>query len=129
VIRSGNSLEVFRGGELVFSSEKKWLHPLFDLEKFLAGGDADPGDLFLEDKIIGRGAAFLIVRMGIRKVRTALLSRLGLDVFRSHGTDVSWETLVDTITCRTEELLRDEDDPEAAYALLKARAEAASAGV
>ncbi len=48
-------LQVYRGEVLVFSSNGKWLHPLFDLEDFLAGSGRDAGDLLLRDKLIGRG--------------------------------------------------------------------------
>jgi len=127
VIHPGNSLEVWRGDELVYADTGKWLHPLFGLEKFLSGSDHPREELFLEDKIVGRGAAFLIVRMGLRRVRAQILSRPGLEVLRGHGVDVSWASLVDRISCRTEELLQDMTDPEAACELLKARAAASGA--
>jgi zinc transport system ATP-binding protein len=126
VTDSRNSLEVYRNRELIFSSPGKWLYPLFELEKFLVAAGISGQDLYIEDKVTGRGAAFLIVRLGIRKLHTGLLSRLGQAVLEDRRVDYTADTLVDKIECRTEELLAGETDPEKAHALLLTRARAAS---
>jgi hypothetical protein len=119
---SKNSLEVYRDKELVFSSRGKWFYPLFELEKFLAENDIPGRELYVRDKVTGRGAAFLIVRLGIRKLHTGLLIRLGQSVLENWHAEYTRDTLVDKIDCRTEDLLADETDPEKVYALLSARA-------
>lgn len=115
MMTSETTLELIRDGKVLFSSNGKWLHPLFDLERFLKERGIDPRDAEIHDKIVGRASAFLIVRMGIRKIRAGILSRLGKDVLERANAAFTWGTLVDEIQCRTENLLRDVTDPEEAY--------------
>ena len=115
------SLEVYDGDTLCFSSNGKWLHPLFELEQFLSESSLEPGRLSLKDTIIGRAAAVLIIRMGIGHVYGRILSRLALDTFISHGVNPEYGELVDRITCMTEDLLSADTDIESAYLLLRAR--------
>jgi Domain of unknown function (DUF1893) len=116
------SLQVFRGDERIFTHTGKWLHPLFALESFLADAGIPPGELRLRDRIIGKAAALLILRMGIRRVYGELMSDLGADYLVSRGAEIGWGTRVPLIACRTEELLETMEDPEAAYAELRRRA-------
>ncbi len=120
------TLELSIDGRSVFTSSGKWLHPLFELEEFLKERNVDVGRAEIRDKIIGRGSAFLITRLGIRTVHAGLLSRLGKDVLDRAGATCTWDSLVDTIQCRTEGLLRHTTDPESAYRVLAdlARADA-----
>ncbi len=115
---SDTTLEFIIDGRVLFASTGKWLHPLFDLERFLSSQGIDTRAAEVRDKIVGRGSAFLIARMGIRRVHAGVLSRLGKDVLDRAGVACSWESLVDRIQCRTEGLLRDTTDPEQAYRLL-----------
>ena len=54
------TLTVFRNGTLIFTSNGTWLHPLFELEAYLAAQPIQPDQLILQDKIIGKAAALLI---------------------------------------------------------------------
>jgi hypothetical protein len=116
------SLEFIADGRALFTSAGKWLHPLFELERFLAERGIAGASGEIRDKVVGRGSAFLIVRLGARKVHAVLLSRLGKDVLDRAGVALTWGTLVDEITCRTEGILRDVTDPEEAYRVLAERA-------
>lgn len=116
------ALRVFLNSEIVFTSNGKWLHPLFELEDFLRQSGLRPEELYLEDKIIGRGAAFLIVFLRIQRIHARLLSELGREVFQSFKVTHTWDELVPAIACKTEEILRNVGDPKEAYELLKARA-------
>jgi len=122
---AANSLEASREGTVVFSSRSRWLHPLFELEDFLAERGREGRDLFLEDRVVGLGAAFLVVRIRPARIHTAILSRPGRKVLLAHGIDHSWDTLVDRIDCMTEDILKHETDPESAHAILRERARAA----
>ena len=111
---------------VLFSSSKKWLHPLFELEEFLSlhekyGSVASRENLLLRDTIIGRAAAFLIVRMGIRRVETDLISRRDIPLFEKHDVHVTANKTIDAIDCMTEELLKDYSDPDEVYAILVER--------
>ena len=100
----------------------KWLHPLFELEAYLAKHPIPPENLLLQDKIIGKAAALLIHRLGFRIVKTGILSKLGEAVLLRHGISYTYEQLVERIHCQTEELLATVEDPEEAYQLVKVRA-------
>jgi len=112
------SLQLNLDGHVVFSSTGKWLHPLFKLERFLHTHKVDVAKTEIRDKVVGRGSAFLIVRLGIRNVHATLLSRLGKDVFDREGVRHTWDNLVDEIQCRTEKLLKGVTSPEEAYGIL-----------
>lgn len=122
-----SSLELRVGGGTVFSSAGRWLHPLFELGDFLATAGIDASAAELRDKVVGRGSAFLIVRLGIRRVHAVLLSRLGKDVLDRAGVALTWDTLVDRIACATESLLEGITDPDEAWRILRARRDAALA--
>jgi hypothetical protein len=122
-----SSLELSVGDRVVFASTGRWLHPLFELDDFLATAGLDAGTAELRDKVVGRGSAFLIVRLGIRRVHAALLSRLGKDVLDRAGAALTWDTLVDRIACATEGLLEGVSDADEAYRILSARRAAALA--
>jgi len=115
------TLRLFRGTEVLFSSDRHWLHPLFDLEAFLAESGHDPAGTRLVDRITGRAAAFLVVRMGIRELDTLVLSRRAIPVLERHGVRTRCREEVDRVQCATEDLLAGIEDPEAAHALLLER--------
>jgi zinc transport system ATP-binding protein len=117
-----HSLVVHCDGDIVFSSDGHWLHPLFELETFLGGWNGNPARLAVTDKIVGRAAALLIVRLGVGRVHAGLLSRLGREALEQHHLPHTWDRLVDRIVCRTEELLAGEHDPERAHEMLRRRA-------
>jgi hypothetical protein len=116
------TLTVFYNGTPIFTSHGTWLHPLFELEAYLADYPFEPAKLLLQDKIIGKAAALLIHRMGFQTVKAGVLSRLGEAVFQRYEIIYSYEQLVDRIHCQTEELLATVEDPDEAYRLVKVRA-------
>ncbi|TVR66150.1 MAG: DUF1893 domain-containing protein [Spirochaetaceae bacterium] len=119
------SLELFREGrpEAVFSSTGSWLHPLFDLERFLLSSQLDPRECVLRDKLVGKAAALLIVRLGFVRIYTGILSRPGEEVLTAHSVTYEAVQRVERILCRTEELLAEVDDPEEAYRIICTRIE------
>jgi hypothetical protein len=119
------SLELRVSGTVVFSSSGRWLHPLFELSEFLGRSHIDVASAELHDKVVGRGSAFLIARLGFRRVHAGMLSRLGKDVLDRVGAAVTWDTLVDRIACATETLLEGVTDVEEAYRILCERRAAA----
>ena len=78
------TLTVLYEGSSIFTSHGKWLHPLFELEDYLAEHPIEPAQLLLQDKIIGKAAALLIRRLGFRTVKAGILSRLGEAVLQRH---------------------------------------------
>jgi Domain of unknown function (DUF1893) len=116
------TLTVLQDGMPIFTSHGTWLHPLLELEAYLAAHSFQPAHLILQDKIIGKAAALLIHRLGFRTVKAGILSRLGEAVLQRHEIAYTYEQLVDQIHCQTEELLATVEDPEEAYRLVKIRA-------
>jgi zinc transport system ATP-binding protein len=116
------TLTVFRNGTPIFTSHSKWLHPLFELEDYLAEHPIQPETPILQDKIIGKAAALLIHRLGFRTVKAGILSRLGEAVLQRYRIAYTYEQLVERIHCQTEELLAEVESPEEAYQLVKVRA-------
>ena len=121
-MRSDISLEFLVDSKVLFESAGRWLHPLFELEQFLAERKIDVSRGEIHDKVVGRGSAFLIVRLGIGKAHAGMLSRLGKDVLDRAGVACTWDVLVQEIECSTESILRDIIDPDEAYRVLAERA-------
>ncbi|ADK79864.1 DUF1893 domain-containing protein [Sediminispirochaeta smaragdinae] len=116
------SLVAKRNGTLFFTSNGRWLYPLFELEEACLHSNISPSDLCVEDSIGGIAAAGMMLHLGVRDVHIHILSRLGLDYFRQHGITPGWDQLVDKISCKTEEMLSGTMTPEEIYIFLKKRA-------
>ncbi|MBN1347837.1 DUF1893 domain-containing protein [candidate division KSB1 bacterium] len=117
-----HALEVYSEDQLIFFDDEKWLHPLFKLEQFLTEKRVNPAALTVKDKIIGKAAALMIVRLKIGTVNAGLISVPAIDAFKRFGVTFEFQTCVDRIDCATEALLIDEWDVEKAYLLLRRRA-------
>ena len=117
-----HTLEVFSGETPIFPSTGKWLYPLFELEDFLAATGYESAHLTVKDKIVGRASALLLVRLGVGYVIAGIMSQPGKQALEKHEVEYEYQSLVDRITCRTEEILADEFDPQKAYVILKERA-------
>jgi hypothetical protein len=120
------TLRLYRGEQVLFASEGRWLHPLFELEAVFAGG-VDPAGTRILDRVTGRAAAFLVARLGVPSLRTRVLSRRAVPVLERYGIAYEALQIVDQIACATEELLGEIDDLESAYALLAERRRRAGA--
>ncbi len=114
-----HTLEVYNEDKLIFFSDSKWLHPLLELHEFLAQQNYDHANLTVNDKIIGRAAALLIIYLGIKKARAGVLSLPGKAALEYFGVQFTFEQLVDRIQCRTEEVFKDEFEPKRAYQVIR----------
>lgn len=117
-----HSLILLYHNEQVFTSDEHWLYPLFELEEFLHRTSFPASELFLKDKIAGKAAASLIVKLGIRRCFIELLSERAIPVFEAYGVKYDYGQLVDHIQCRTEDLITDKMSLEDAYLFLRKRA-------
>ncbi len=118
----GPSIRVLHRGRELLAADGRWLWPLFELEARIAGLGVPPAELRVEDRVVGRAAALLLVGLGVGEVHGHTTSRRALPVLERFGIACSWGVLVDRIACRTEELLADEWDPGRARRLLRRRA-------
>ncbi len=119
---SKTSLAVTYNNETIFTSTGNWLHPLFELEDFFKKHDYPREKCIIFDKIIGKAAAMLMVRLGLRQVYAGIISSLAEEVFSRFGVSYSAGMFIERIQCATEESLKNIDDPNEALLILKRRA-------
>lgn len=117
------SLQVMRDGEVIYESTGKWLYPLFELEESLKDHPIDFKTATVRDKVVGKAAAMLMLRLGVVRVHGEVMSELAVKVFEDAVIPHSFDELVPRIDCKTEELLKNVYDLEEAYAILCERAE------
>lgn len=117
-----HSLIVRYQDRLLFTSDSRWLHPLFELHDFLQREQIPASELFLRDKIAGKAAACMIVRIGITKCHLELISRRAMPVFEKAGVTYSYDKVVEQIDCCTEYLMADDMSVEEAWLFLRKRA-------
>ena len=117
-------LKIFSSGTQIFYSESKWLHPIFEFETFLETYDGPRENLSAVDSAIGKAAAVLLIRLGIRQFHGELVSKLAVDYVESVlGKDkITWNTLIDRLMCQTEGQLEPLSDADEMYYLLRQRA-------
>ena len=116
------SLQVVLENQIVFTSDGKWLYPLFNLEDFLRSNPFAMDRAFVRDKVIGKAAALLLIRLGARRMHGELMSTLAVQALTRFDITHSYDKLVDRIDCKTESLLLEVDVPEEAYRILCRRA-------
>ena len=75
---------------------------------------------FVADKVIGKGAASLLVRAGAASVYAKLMGEAGLEMLRENGVEASWNVLTPLIlnnrgdgSCPVEALVKDIEGVEA----------------
>jgi len=107
---------------IIFTSDSHWLHPLFELNDFLATHPFLPAELTLHDKVAGLAAASMIVYLGVRRCHIELISQRAVKVFEKAGVAYTFDTMVEQIDCRTEYLINDEDSVEDVWLFLRKRA-------
>lgn len=115
------NFEVYQNDKLIFQSPAHWLHPIFEFETFLNANAVVVEALSVRDKIIGRAAALLLVNLGIRRIHAVTLSAMGQDILNHFNIHHSYDQLVEKIGCKTEDLLKNELNPQVAYKLIKDR--------
>ena len=117
-----NSLIIKHQDNIIFTSDSHWLHPLFEFDDFLSRHSFPAADLFLQDKIAGKAAACMIVRLGIKKCHIELMSRRAVPVFEKAGVGYTYDTMVEHIDCRTEYLITDDMPVDDVWLFLRKRA-------
>lgn len=116
------SLQVIIEHEIVFQSYGKWLYPIFDLEDYLQENPLNIAEAIIRDKVIGKAAALLLIRLGPKHIHGDVMSDLAINTLMRFECLFSYDKKVARIDCKTEEILTPIDDPEAAYKILCKRA-------
>jgi len=129
------SLIIRRQDNIIFTSDSHWLHPLFEFDDFWKKNNASPtafsgmpkynfavSELFLQDKIAGKAAACMIVRLGFKKCHIELISERAVPVFEKAGVEFTYNVMVEEIACRTEHLITDDMTVDDVWLFLRKRA-------
>ena len=81
-LMSDDTLRIYEGAQLIFSSNKARLLPLIEY----IGQDAHHHqDVVIFDKVMGNAAALLSIKAGCREVYSPLGSQLAVKTFDMHG--------------------------------------------
>ncbi|MCH5165428.1 MAG: DUF1893 domain-containing protein [Clostridiales bacterium] len=117
----GHTICLCRDGNCLFS-EKRGISPMMT---FIADG-IDLAGYSVADIVVGKAAAMLFVKCGIKQVFAKTLSQSGKRVLEKYGIHYEYETLTDKIInragtdmCPMEKAVFEVDDPETAYSVLK----------
>ena len=113
----GHTICLCKNGSCVYS-EKRGIAPMMN---FIADG-IDLSGYSVADLVVGKAAALLFVKCGIKKVFAKTLSEKGKRVLEIYGVDYEYETLTEKIINRTgtdicpmEKAVMNTDTPEEAY--------------
>jgi hypothetical protein len=124
-LTSGDTLRVYRGNKLVFSSQKDRLLPLMEYIKEQHHASLQPVTIF--DRIMGNAAACLTVKANGKEVYSPLGSELGIKTLRQHDITYHLDKIVPYIVrddgkdmCPMEKLSMDKT-PEEFYQEMKKR--------
>ena len=122
-----DTLRIYRGGKLVFSSQKDRLLPLMD---FIVRREGSSDDLVIYDKVMGNAAALLAVVVKAGEVCSPLGSELAVKTLDRYGIRHRLVKLVPFIMrddgqdlCPMEQLSIGKS-PDEFYKIMKARIEA-----
>lgn len=124
--KTGSSLLIYKGGEVIFSSASGGMKPLLEAIETLSG-EVLSGTI-VADKIVGRAAALLIAYMGVMEAHAGVISATAVKVLRRHGISYHFGEEVEAvksrdgvIVCPFEKLVQEVSDPEEAYNRIRAK--------
>lgn len=120
--RSDYTCVVCRNG-IFYKSKEHGIKPLLDWK----GSGIDMSGFYAADRIVGKAAALIYVLLGVSAVYAPVMSESAVDIFSHYGIAYENDTQVPLIInrkgtgiCPMENAVRDTQDPEAGYELLKA---------
>lgn len=121
---AGHSICLCKDGKCMFS-DKRGISPMLD---FIARG-VELAGYSVADRIVGKAAALLFVKCGIKRVFAKTLSKSGKLVLEKYGAEFGYETLTEKIinregtsVCPMEKAVMNTEDAEEAFVLLKEQA-------
>lgn len=114
---AGHTLCLSKDGVLIFD-DKRGITPLLEL---IASGK-DVSGYSAADKVVGKAAAALFIKCGVKQLYAAVLSKGGAKLLESHGVEYVYDTLTDAIinragtdACPMEKAVRDIEEIEDMY--------------
>lgn len=111
---AGHTLCLSKDGVLILD-DKRGITPLLEL---IASGK-DVSGYSAADKVVGKAAAALFIKCGVKQLYAAVLSKGGAKLLESHGVEYVYDTLTDAIinragndACPMEKAVRDIEEIE-----------------
>ena len=118
---SGHTICLCKDGKCIYS-DKRGIAPMIN---FIGRGD-DLTGYSVADTVVGKAAALLFVKCGIKSVFAKTLSEYGKNVLERYGIKFEYAILTERIinregtdVCPMEKAVMNTDDPEEAYEILK----------
>lgn len=118
---SGHTICLCKDGNCLYS-ESRGISPMMN---FISDG-VDLAGYAAADIVVGKAAALLFVKCGIKQVFAKTLSQNGKRILELYGIDYEYETLTEKIInragtdiCPMEKAVANTDTPEEAYIILK----------
>ena len=115
------SCVICRNGKF-YTTRERGIKPLIDWKD----SGIDMRGFYAADRIVGKAAAMLYVLLGVRAVYAPVMSESAVRVFLRYGIDYECDTQVKLIInrkgtgiCPMENAVKDMEDPEEGYAVLK----------
>lgn len=122
---TGHTVCLCKGGECIYS-EARGISPMMS---FIAEG-VDLAGYSVADTVVGKAAALLFIKCGIKEVYAKTLSKAAKTVLEKYGIYYKYDTLTERIinragtdVCPMEKTVLSTDNPEEAYSLLKLKLE------
>ena len=117
----GHTICLCKDGNCLYS-EARGISPMMG---FIANG-VNLNGYSVADLIVGKAAAFLFIKCGVKEVYAKTLSKPAEQVLKEHGVPVTYQTLTEKIinragtdVCPMEKTVAETNDAEEAYTLLK----------
>lgn len=118
----GHTLSLCRG-EVLLTSDKKGISPMLDL----VSEGKDVCGYSVADTVVGKAAAMLFIKAGIKEVYAVTMSRSAAEVLEKYDIAYSYGAMTENIInragndiCPMEKAVRDTCDIEQGYLLIKA---------
>ncbi len=122
---AGHTICLCKDGKRIFS-DKRGISPMME---FIKEG-TDLNGYSVADLVVGKAAALLFVKCGIKNVFAKTISESGKNVLETYGILCEYETLTEKIinragtdTCPMEKAVSNTENAEEAYELLKKQLE------
>ncbi len=93
-LAGADTLRLYRGGKLVFASQKDGVRPLVE---YLGSPNDGGGPLTVYDKVMGNAAALLAVKAQAREVYSPLGSEIGIETLNKYRITYHLEKIVPSI--------------------------------
>lgn len=121
ILEDRNASVVFCRGEQMIILDGKGIKPLLELMK----KQIALSEYSLADKIVGKAAALLFIKMKVSSVYGSVMSEKARDIFLHYNIPFFYKTLTKEIInrrgddiCPMEKAVENVNDPEKAYAIL-----------